>query len=125
MPNQQSSLCGGGSFPQSIGWETLGEIAQAGVSIELHQQGVKANIAITPVRRADVPLAEAEQGPTSNGRGQEPPNYGILLDVDMYDDSPSDIADVKPHLNRSLSLLDDKMLPFIGEVLPLKADGRL
>lgn len=106
-------------LPESSGWDRLGQVATVGLVVELHARRLKAIVRLNPVRRVEVQVmvSDPRDPDATEPPSPTPPHFGVLLDVDLYDDRPSESTDSRPHLNRALEYLDSEIVPFATRFL--------
>ncbi len=97
----------------------LGKVSPASMSVVVEASRFKALVQIQPVERVRARVRITGQNVIASASTSEveEPLYGVLLDVDVYDEKPSDSRDPKPHLNRSLTYLNEQVVPFVASLL--------
>ncbi len=107
--------------PDAVGWQLLGEVSTAATTVQVVAGRLKASIQVRPVQRVTAQLTVSGSGasplPQKLLENDPPPPFGILLDVDLFDDIRSESRDPKPHLNRALRFLSEKLVPHIAALL--------
>jgi len=110
--------------PAADEWQSLGIVQSASATLQIAAPPLFANFSVVPVERAKVtttlhvpgsplpPVVEDDQAP----------ELGVMLDADIYDDRLSDIADSKPHLNKAIGFLDDRLIPLVAKLLGETSD---
>jgi len=115
----------GGLVPTAQRWQTLGAIQSAATNLQISAPPLGVNLSVVPVERAKVTTTVHVPGspvPTTRTDDDQPPELGVMLDADIYDDRLSETADSKPHLNRAIAFLDDGLIPLVAKLLGETSD---
>jgi hypothetical protein len=106
----------GALFPQFQKHGDLGKLIGLSWSGRFENGPLKSRVELSTVQRTQVVVSSV-----GVRREVEPdddlPKFGVMLDIDIYDDRLSESRDVKPHFNRAFAFLNDTAVPFIVELL--------
>jgi len=103
---------------QSVGWTELGEFGGGELVIQLQFDHITARVSVSTVKNVETKIHTRVPGieipePSPD---VERPDYAIQLDVDFADERLLHSIDIKPHLNRSIELLQERLIPFIDRI---------
>jgi len=106
-----------GLAPPEPSWDELGEIQSLATNVRIGTSSFVVNVQIQPVQRSRVKIQI--EGPQAQAfpEDDESPEFGVMVDADVFDERRSDFPDPKPHLNRAVEFLDDRLLPRVAKLL--------
>lgn len=107
-------------MPAESAWTALGTIGSAGLNLQFVAERLKVNLRLAPIQMLRTRIVTDMAGGAS-AAPKEPdertPRIGVLLDVDVFDDSRSDTRDPKPHLNRAVNYIEERSLPLVTRLI--------
>jgi len=100
-------------------WGAVGEVTGGEFVVNLKSDRLTARVAINAVQNVQTLFATRMPGQILEPPVPDTsrPDYALMLDIDLVDSSPSDSINVNPHLNRAIHLLDDKVVPYISNLI--------
>lgn len=96
-------------------WGRLGTLATMRLDLGIVGDTLKVNVSMMPVRVLQTSVVRAAPSEMMTIPAVDEPSVGLMLDVDIYDDRPSESRDPNPFLRRALHHMAEEIMPlFIG-----------
>lgn len=109
---------------QRQGWQEFGDIVGGEFALFLSSDRLAIRVSFSPVQ--NVTTSWSARAPGSNGQTPREtviplerrlPDFALQMDVDLADNNPADPLDPLRHLERSIGLLEKKLIPQVAAIL--------
>ena len=109
---------------QRQGWQEFGDIVGGEFALFLTSDRLAIRVSFSPIQ--NVTTSWSARAPGSNVQAPSEsvipperrlPDFALQMDVDLADNNPADPLDPRHHLERSIRMLETKLIPHVATIL--------